>query len=68
MQKIQKMMEMMQQNSKSKKSRRRQNLTKYCQTQGLCNHSSPECQTPDEGHKMEATLQNLMGGSTRNIT
>ena len=66
---MQKMMEMMQQNAIGKKKpRKRQVLTKYCHTYGLCNHTSPECRTPAEGHQNDATLQNRMGGSKRNTT
>ena len=68
LQMMQKMMEMIQQTSKNKKPNRRKPLTKYCHTHGLCNHTSPECRTPAGGHKMEATLNNQMGGSTGNIT
>ena len=67
MQMMQKMMEMIQQNSKGKKPRKHEVLTKYCHTHGLCNHSCPECRTPAEGRQNDATLQNRMGGSTRNV-
>ena len=66
---IQQQMEMMQAQSKSRKQKRRKNnLTKYCHTHGLCNHTSPECRTPVDGYKNEATLQNRMGDSVWNIT
>ena len=69
MQIMQKIMEMMQVTNKLKKPRRcNPYLTKYSHTYGLCNHDSPDCQTPAEGHKNEATLQNYMGGSTKNNT
>ena len=68
MQTLQQNMEMIS-NNKPKKSRKRNPfLTKYCHTHGLCKHDSPDCRTPAEGHKNEATLQNHMGGSTKNIT
>lgn len=69
MEMMKQMMEMMkQQNNKPRRQNRRKNLTKYCHTHGLCNHNSAECRTPADGHKNEATLQNRMGGSVRNIT
>ena len=69
MEMMKKMMDMMNTNNKPKKSRRRNPyLTKYCHTHGLCNHNSPDCHTPAEGHKNEATLQNRLGGSTKNIS
>ena len=42
-------------------------FTKYCWTHGLCMHIGSECFTPAEGHKPQATVQNKMGGSTRNV-
>ena len=69
---MQRMMDMMNSNSnRSNKSKRRTpnpNLTKYCWTHGLCSHIGTECRTPADGHKVNATLQNRMGGSDRNIT
>ena len=66
------MMEMLQatnSNSNSNRSSRRNpNLTKYCWTHGLCSHSSNECRTKADGHKNNATLQNRLGGSNKNIT
>ena len=61
-------MEMMKVQNKPKKQKRQRNLTKYCHTHGLCNHTSPKCRTPTEGHKNKTTLQNRMGGSVKNIT
>ena len=46
---------------------RNPNQQKYCHTHGACNHASPECYSTAEGHKDEATFENRMGGSTRNI-
>ena len=43
-------------------------FTKYCWTHGLCRHIGTECASPGEGHKPLATLENKMGGSTRNVT
>ena len=67
---MQKMMDMMTSNTnKFKKSKRRNpNLTKYCWTHGLCNHTGSECRTPADGHIKDATLQNRLGGSDHNIT
>ena len=62
------MMEMMKVQNKPQKKKRKRLLTKYCHTHGLCNHDSPDCHTPAEGHKNEATLQNRMGGSIKNIS
>lgn len=41
--------------------------THYCWSHGACKHSSADCQTPAEGHKREATFENKLGGSTRNV-
>ena len=46
---------------------RNPNQLKYCHTHGVCNHDSPNCHSKAEGHKDEATFQNRMGGSTKNI-
>ena len=43
----------------------------YCHTHGLGrnkNHTSATCNRPAEGHKREATLDNMMGGSTTIVT
>lgn len=40
----------------------------YCHTHGLglnSGHTSPHCQKPAEGHKVEATADNMMGGNNR---
>ena len=43
---------------------RRTNTTKYCWTHGACAHTSNECTSHAEGHKVTATFDNKMGGST----
>ena len=48
-------------NGNTKKRRTAQ----YCHTHGLCKHSSSQCKQPGPNHKNEATVQNMMGGSTR---
>lgn len=53
-------------------NRRRQNQRrqtakkprKYCWTHGACAHSSTDCNTPAQGHKKEATFNQMMNGST----
>ena len=42
-------------------------LTHYCWTHGWCRHNGTECSAPAEGHKPEATRNNRMGGSARNL-
>jgi hypothetical protein len=40
----------------------------YCWTHGLGNnpnHASSKCTRPAEGHKMDAILDNMLGGNTR---
>ena len=49
------------------KKKRNPNQRKYCWTHGLCSHSGADCRSPAEGHKAEATLQNRMNGSVKNI-
>ena len=52
--------------------RKRNTLTHYCHTHGLCAHGMPisgvgnciPCKSPGPNHKAEATLNNKMGGST----
>ena len=41
--------------------------SQYCWTHGLCHHASKDCCTKAEGHKDDATLDNRMGGSVKNI-
>lgn len=36
----------------------------YCWTHGACNHRSRDCRQPREGHKVDATFDNKMNGST----
>ena len=40
---------------------------KYCWTHGLCSHNGRECSNPAQGHQQDATLENRMGGNTRNV-
>ena len=47
--------------------RRNPNQRFYCWRHGACNHPSRECRNKSEGHQDEATFENRMGGSTRNI-
>ena len=54
-------------NRPSRRKKRNPNQLKYCHTHGACNHDSPDCRSKAEGHKDEATFQNRMGGSTKNI-
>ena len=44
-----------------------QSELKYCWTHGLCIHNGKECKNPMQGHQSDATLENRMGGNTRNI-
>ena len=46
---------------------RNPNQCKYCWTHGWCNHFGRDCCSKAEGHKDEATKENRMGGSTRNL-
>ena len=39
---------------------------RYCWTHGLAGHNRKECKNPMQGHQPDATLENKMGGSTRN--
>ena len=39
---------------------------KYCWTHGWCAHAGVDCNAKADGHQDEATLQNRMGGSTKN--
>ena len=62
-------MKTMQSNSgnNSKKGKRNPNQSKYCWTHGMCSHTGFDCRTPADGHKKEATVENKMGGSMRNV-
>ena len=51
----------------NRSGRRNPNQCKYCWTHGLCNHLGIECRSKAEGHKDTATLENRMGGSTKNV-
>ena len=46
---------------------RNQFQSKYCWTHGLCHHHSKDCRSKADGHKDTATLDNRMGGSSKNI-
>ena len=48
------------------KQQSRRKPRKYCWTHGWCAHSGMDCNSKAEGHKEEATLENKMGGSTKN--
>jgi hypothetical protein len=37
----------------------------YCWSHGSCHHNSAACASQAEGHKPEATFQNMLGGSTK---
>jgi hypothetical protein len=43
-------------------------LTHYCWTHGWCRHNGVDCSSPAEGHQPNATRDNRMGGSNRNLT
>ncbi len=47
---------------------RNQYQSKYCWTHGLCHHHSKDCRMKANGHKNEATVDNRMGGSSKNLT
>ena len=53
-------------NAKAKQPRN-QFQSKYCWTHGLCHHHSKDCRTKADGHKDNATLDNRIGGSSKNI-
>ena len=46
---------------------RNPNQCKYCWTHGWCNHFGRDCRSKAEDHRDEVTIENRMGGSTRNI-
>ncbi len=39
----------------------------YCWTHGLCNHLGTACRNPADGHQAQATLENRMNGSNKNL-
>lgn len=51
-------------NSNNRRHRGRSNTSKYCWTHGACAHNGKDCTTKRDGHKVEATFTNKMGGST----
>ena len=54
-------------NNNGKNNNNNNNLTHYCWTHGLCSHTSAQCHSPMENHQSNATMDNCMGGNTRNI-
>ena len=52
-------------NNKKKNKKKEMKDRKYCWTHGACAHTGSECNHPAEGHKKEATFQDMMGGSTK---
>ena len=54
-------------NWRNSRCQRNPNQRHYCWRHGACNHPSRECRDKGEGHQDEATFQNRMGGSTKNI-
>ena len=50
--------------NKSKKNKEKKDR-KYCWSHGACAHSGTECNNRKDGHKQDATFQNMMGGSTK---
>ena len=48
-------------------SRRSRPTNRYCWIHGACGHNGHECKHRANGHKPEATFQNRMGGSTKNV-
>ena len=46
---------------------RNPNQSKYCWTHGWCSHFGRDCRSKSDGHRDEATKNNRMGGSTKNI-
>ena len=46
---------------------RNPNQQKYCHTHGACNHHSRDCRSKADGHNDDATFNNRLSGSTRNI-
>ena len=46
---------------------RNPNQQLYHWRHGACNHRSKDCRDKGEGHQDDATFENRMGGSTKNI-
>ena len=40
---------------------------RYCWTHGACDHWGRNCRNKANGHRDEASFQNLMGGNTKNV-
>ena len=51
----------------TRRFKRNPNQSLYCWTHGLCSHTGETCRTPADVHQKEATLDNRMGGSSKNI-
>ena len=51
-------------NKKTKKKKEKKDRI-YCWSHGACAHSGKDCNKTKDGHKKEATFQNMMGGSTK---
>ena len=54
-------------NNTPRKKKKNPNQNKYCWTHGLCSHDGTECRNPADGHVAEATVNNRMGGSSKNL-
>ena len=67
MQKMLETMQSLQAKPSSNKGRKNPNQSKYCWTHGLCSHDGTQCRTPADGHMANATLDNRMGGSNKNL-
>ena len=52
-------------NNKKKNKQKEKRDRKYCWTHGACAHDGEECNNRNEGHKTEATFDNMLGGSTK---
>ena len=48
-----------------KKDEAYKGYTKYCHTHGTDTHKSSKCKFPKQGHKIDTTFKNMLGGSTK---
>ena len=48
------------------KGQKQKKPRQYCWTHGWCAHNGTQCQAPADGHKIQATLANKLGGSNNN--
>ena len=55
-------------NRQCSNNQRNPNQQLYCWHHGACNHRSKDCRNKGEGHQDDATFENRMGGSTKNIS